>query len=800
MNRNDLPIHIGQDQGTDLQSEQYRGGGAGGFRDSRGPELGVDWRRIKLALIRQLPLIVLITVLGTAAGFGLSRMIDPEYLAEARLVVRGPAGGGGGGAQGGPIETGALLQNTAWLDLMNSFEVLDRVAEDQKLFLGYLEPSDSIYFRDFSIRDDVVGGTLLIRVSEDGENYELIDVDADDEVIEEGRVGGRIGVYRGLFWQPTSLPAGHEMLFWVSSVREAAGGLRADLDSGMDARGSFIRVWLSGTNPVRVANTVNAVAQSLVDVADNQKRADLAERISRLETQLTDAQQSLALANGELESFLVSNVTVPTDPAALGAGGDPTVANFLQRRQQRDDLEQQIADIERAELTRGPDGGLVIDAFESIPAVQNSSQMMSLLRDLGVRRDSLRALRMIYNDEYIGVRDIIQQIDGLERTSIPGQIDLLVDVLETRVDELNSQLSSQTTELQSIPARTRQEQELRSAVARQSTLLDQIESAYQTAILAEATVSSDLSILDEATIPRAPVSNTTMQLLLMAVVGSLGLGVFGALFLDRIDNRIRYPDQITYDLGLNILGAVPRGRRRSSGKFKNSTEVLEAFRSLRLNLIHAHNQAGPLTLTLTSPDPGDGKSFVTSNLAWVFASLGQRTLVIDGDTRRGTLHRLLEVERKPGLTDYLSGRVSADELIVPSQKQNVHVIPSGARIGHSPELLSSNAMVRLVNDMRDRYQVILIDSPPLRAGVDPLALATITENLLIVLRSGVSDKEIVETKLQLLDQLPVRVLGAVLNNLAPRGHGYKQYSYLSDYGVDGEEATEAEILPPLPAR
>ncbi len=161
------------------------------------------------------------------------------------------------------------------------------------------------------------------------------------------------------------------------------------------------------------------------------------------------------------------------------------------------------------------------------------------------------------------------------------------------------------------------------------------------------------------------------------------------------------------------------------------------------------------------------------------------------------MHRVLEVERKPGLTDYLAGKVSAEELIVPSQKPLVHVIPSGSRVGQSPELLSSNAMERLVEDMRDRYQVILIDSPPLRAGVDPLALSTITGNLLIVLRSGVSDQEIVETKLRLLDQLPVRVMGAVLNNLAPRGHAYTQYSYLSDYGAGEEEELDVEILPPL---
>src|SRR5690606_12901933 len=144
-----------------------------------------------------------------------------------------------------------------------------------------------------------------------------------------------------------------------------------------------------------------------------------------------------------------------------------------------------------------------------------------------------------------------------------------------------------------------------------------------------------------------------------------------------------------------------------------------------LNVMSAHGR-GPIVATISSPSPGDGKSFITANLALSFADLGYETIVIDGDVRKGSVHRLLDRPRVPGLTDYLGGRVSMEDVIQRTNYDHLDVITSGRRDRSSPELLDSRAMRQLILELRTRYSVILVDSSPLGAGVDPFVLGTIT--------------------------------------------------------------------------
>jgi tyrosine-protein kinase Etk/Wzc len=175
---------------------------------------------------------------------------------------------------------------------------------------------------------------------------------------------------------------------------------------------------------------------------------------------------------------------------------------------------------------------------------------------------------------------------------------------------------------------------------------------------------------------------------------------------------------------------------------------------------------------------------VVSNLALAFADAGHRTLLVDADVRRGELHRVMGASRKPGLTDYLQGNATRDDVLQTTRFKGLTFIGGGTRTPSAPELLASSALSELLLSVRSGYDVILLDSPPLGAGVDPYVLGTATGNLLLVLRTGVSDRELAEAKLDMLDRLPVRILGAVLNDVRPTGI-YRNYSY--NYYVDGYE-------------
>ncbi|MGH6691736.1 MAG: tyrosine-protein kinase family protein, partial [Gammaproteobacteria bacterium] len=200
----------------------------------------------------------------------------------------------------------------------------------------------------------------------------------------------------------------------------------------------------------------------------------------------------------------------------------------------------------------------------------------------------------------------------------------------------------------------------------------------------------------------------------------------------------------------------------------------------------------PLAVTLTSPGASDGKSFVTSNLAIAFADMGHRTIVVDGDVRRGTVHQLMGTTHKPGLTDYLAGQATRDQIVQNTRYSLLDMIGCGSRGEAGPKLLGSTAMTRLIDELRSEYDVILVDSPPLGACVDPMILGTLTRNLVLVLRTGTTDRAMAESKLLILDRLPVRVVGAVLNDVPARGP-YRYYSYLSGYEVLDDAQTGQEV-------
>jgi tyrosine-protein kinase Etk/Wzc len=316
-------------------------------------------------------------------------------------------------------------------------------------------------------------------------------------------------------------------------------------------------------------------------------------------------------------------------------------------------------------------------------------------------------------------------------------------------------------------------------------------------VFAQSAEDLGARILDPAVVPRSPIKDTSIRMVLMGVVGSLGAAVMLALILDKIDRRVRYPEQVSTEMGLPILGAIPRVRSRTNGRAldgKETMPVVEALRGVRLGLIHAHGVAGPLVVTITSPGPGEGKSFVASNLALAFADAGHRTILIDGDVRRGELHRALGATRKPGLTDYLNGQSEPERVQQHTRYDRLTFIGGGTRTHHGPELLASGRMQQLLLGLRGSFDVILLDSPPLAAGVDPYVLGTASGNLLLVLRPGVTDKELAEAKLDMLDRLPVRVLGAVLNDVHASGR-YRYYGY--QYYVEGYE-TQDEYGKPAP--
>ncbi|MFL5489286.1 MAG: CpsD/CapB family tyrosine-protein kinase, partial [Gemmatimonadaceae bacterium] len=211
---------------------------------------------------------------------------------------------------------------------------------------------------------------------------------------------------------------------------------------------------------------------------------------------------------------------------------------------------------------------------------------------------------------------------------------------------------------------------------------------------------------------------------------------------------------------------------------EHMSQVVESFRTLRLALRYEFPANGPVMITVSSPSTADGKSLVSSNLALAFASAGHRTLLVDGDLRCGSLHSTFDITVTPGLVEYLSNGCGLDNVVRGTASENLYVLPRGTRTNRAPELLVSQRMSALIETAGSKFDVVIVDSPPFIAGVDAYALAAVTGNILIVLRQGVSDRKLAGAKLGVVDRLPIRVLGTVINGV-PSGGMYRYYG--TDY-------------------
>ena len=331
-------------------------------------------------------------------------------------------------------------------------------------------------------------------------------------------------------------------------------------------------------------------------------------------------------------------------------------------------------------------------------------------------------------------------------------------------------------------------------VSLSSRIYSDVLGRYQEADLASASTVPDVRVLDPAATPTSPEVDARIRAALLVVFVGLGVGMGLAVLLDRIDPRIQYTSDVTDALGLDILGVVPKIGNGRNGGDRSKRQALEAFRDLRVNLEFAYGAGEPLAVTFTSPDESEGKSTLVANLSKGFGAVGRRTLVIDGDTRKGDLHRMLGASRKPGLTDFLAGDAALADTVQSTKFSGVHLIGSGSRSQASPELLGSRKLGDLVGELWKRYDVILVDSPPLGAGADALILGTLTGQIGLVLRTGQTNMGRARARLAALERLPVRMLGVILNAFVQkRGERYyAYYEYIDGYGaVDEPEGPEA---------
>ena len=770
----------------------WGGGGQEAAPEPKGPSLG----RYLAAINRFKWLVLLITALGAAGGVFATRFITPEYQVQATILLE--QGTGVNGQGGGPIQSQQLLEASGWQDLLRSYAIADPVVTELALFVEPATDADSSLFQSFRVQQERLrAGDYRLKVA--GNKYTLSSPAGLD--FETGALGDSIGRPLGFRWQPSAeqLRARKDISFSVQTPREASIALIKRLDMKLQGGSNFLFLSLRGSSAVRTTATLNAWVEQFVAVATALKKKNVASVAGILEGQREYAATALADAERALESFRVRTVTEPTERQTIQPGiemtNSPVFENYFRDKVMADSYQRDREALERV-LNQSKQGTAVIsrEAVLSVPMVSSDPAAEDLRKFLAEQADrefNLRRLRESYTDEFQKVKDEQAALTALRAQSVPNALDAYISQLRLRERNLTATIDRSSKDLRGIPARTIEEQRLKRQVEMSAAMYQNLNLKAAEAKLADAATVPDVSILDPAVVPFRQTRNTAPVIILGATGAALALALLLAILLDQLDKRFRYPEQATDDLGLFVLGVVPvvesKGRKGSTDK---AAQVVEAFRTIRMNVRYAADPSRPLTVTITSPGPGDGKSLISSNLALSFAEAGARTLLIDGDIRRGELGKTFKVPAKPGLVEYLDGTALIAEVLHPTEAHpNLTLLPGGARRRRAPELLATPRLSQLINQMAAEYDVVIVDSPPLGAGFDAYALATATGNMALVMRAGVTDRKMAAAKMAIVDTLPVRVMGAVLNGIKLTG-AYQYYSYYQDYAAKDEDSVD----------
>jgi succinoglycan biosynthesis transport protein ExoP len=748
-----------------------------------------QFSRYIAALKRYKWLLLIILAIGGVASVAATRFVRPEYEVHATIWLASETPQG---RTVGPFRAGELVNSTAWPDLLTSYAILDSVVLKVRLYVHAANATDAPLFTNFQLANVFRPGQYRLDIT--GATHQYVLATDRGAVVEHGTVGDSVGRQVGFEWIPAVSPnANRTIKFSVVPPRAASVELRKNLEATLPPNANLLQIGLQGPQAELVTNTANTLLHQFVGTAATLKSRNLVELASTLEKQLTYAQTQLRDAEIALESFRVNTITLPSEGGPVATGVEvtraPALTSFFNEKIDLDNVvhDRQLLEQMLAELKAGT---LDVSSLWFVSAVQTGPpELRNALTEYATKSAALRAAREVFTDEHRSVKDLDASLRDLREKTIPQLGVELVNQLREREQALNSRISNAGKELKQIPTRTIEEMRLTRNVAVRENLYTTLKNRYEEARLASASAIPDVSILDSAVVPQFPNNNSKSRILALGVLGSLGAAILLALLLDRLDPRFHYPSQVSHDLQLDILGVVPAIEPGNKSP-QNASNIIESFRSLRLALTHAFAETGVPMLTVSSPGPEDGKSIVCANLALSFAGGGYRTILVDGDIRRGDLHGTLGVSRVPGLTDVLMDVATTTEIIRPTSTERLWIMPSGSRLSTGPELLTSQRLVQLIAELQSSFDVVIVDSAPLGAGIDAFALANATRNMIMVMRSGKTDRRLAEAKLRILDRLPVNILGAVLNGIRTEGE-YQYYRYLSEYTIEPEDARES---------
>jgi polysaccharide biosynthesis transport protein len=339
-----------------------------------------------------------------------------------------------------------------------------------------------------------------------------------------------------------------------------------------------------------------------------------------------------------------------------------------------------------------------------------------------------------------------------------------------------------------------------------------------------ATGTGGIRVIDEPVLPERPVPSKVLHHLVLGFVLGLGFGLGLALIVEYLDNSIHNQQELTQKIGLAVIGAVPeinavtrslksnsvsfwrsfRSKKQTSkwaGNNKNGYHdnllfalrprdpIIDAYRTLRTNLQFTSVDKPIRSLLITSSLPGEGKTLSSANLAISFAESGKKVLLVDADMRKPKQQDIFDIKKSPGLSDFLVRNLTLEQVCYPTKSENLKVVPCGTTPPNPAEMVGSQRMSDFINHAQEKFDLVIIDSPPVQIVSDPMPLAAMVSHVLLVVKFGKTQiRDLQETK-TILQHVKASILGVIFNDIkVGRGYGnYHKYEYYYGYSSSNKK-------------
>ncbi|GAB4347675.1 MAG: polysaccharide biosynthesis tyrosine autokinase [Candidatus Abyssubacteria bacterium] len=318
----------------------------------------------------------------------------------------------------------------------------------------------------------------------------------------------------------------------------------------------------------------------------------------------------------------------------------------------------------------------------------------------------------------------------------------------------------------------------------------------------------NIFIISPPRIPTKPIRPRKALSVAIAVVFGLSLGTGLCFLIDYLDTTVKTKEDVEALTGVPVIGYVPGVENGHAANENHAglpielyllreprSPVAEAFRSIRTAIAFSSNNGDLKHLIVTSSDRSEGKSMSSINISVVMAQAGKKVLLVDADLRRPRLHKVFGVEPSPGLSNLLVGEgvTSLEEAVQAVEGvDNLYLLPCGPMPPNPAELLQSSRMQQLLEEMGRRFDITILDTPPLVSVTDAAVLCQYVKNVVMIVRSFSTQREIIARAREIISETNSKVLGMVLNNVdVPRGD-YHGYYYGYHYGYREDDAKEAK--------